>query len=64
MAREAEFMSPEGLADYLGLPVRTVYSWRHRGSGPRGIKVGRHVRYRRTDVDDWLEKLADQEPAA
>jgi excisionase family DNA binding protein len=39
--------SPQQLADYLGVPLATVYRWRYEGTGPRGIKVGKHVRYRR-----------------
>lgn len=57
-----QFLSPEGLADYLGLPVGTIYQWRHKGTGPRGIKVGKHVRYRRSDVERWLD--AQPQPAA
>ncbi len=25
------FLSPEDLADYLGVPVATVYGWRYKG---------------------------------
>ncbi len=35
-----EFMDPEGLAGYLGIPVASVYGWRYRGVGPHAIKVG------------------------
>lgn len=60
-----DFLSPQGLADYLGVPVSTVYGWRHRHEGPRGLRVGRHVRYRRSDVEAWLEAQADRPlPAA
>ncbi len=59
----SEFFSPQGLADYLDVPVRSVYSWRARGEGPKGFRVGRHVRFRRSDVARWLEGQADQ-PAA
>lgn len=59
-----EFLSPEGLAEYLGLPVGTIYQWRHKGTGPRGIKVGKHVRYRRGDVERWIEAQAEPKPAA
>ncbi len=52
------FVSPEGLANYLDVPVRTVYSWRHKGEGPKGSRVGRHVRYRLSDVDSWLDQQA------
>ncbi len=52
-------LSPQQLADYLAVPLATVYRWRHESSGPRGIKVGKHVRYRRGDVEAWLEALTD-----
>lgn len=58
-----EFFSPDELADFLGIPVKSVYQWRHRGTGPVGIKVGRHVRYRRRDVDAWLDAQADSRTA-
>jgi len=43
------------LAEYLDVPLRTVYAWQSKGGGPRFHKVGRHVRYRLSDVDAWLE---------
>jgi excisionase family DNA binding protein len=52
-------LSPQQLADYLGVPVATVYRWRYESTGPRGIKVGKHVRYRRRDVEAWLEERTD-----
>jgi hypothetical protein len=33
-------LSPQQLADYLGVPLASVYRWRYEGTGPRGIKVG------------------------
>lgn len=64
MAAKTEFLSPDDLAEELRVPVRTIYAWRYRGEGPRGIKIGRHVRYRRDDVEAWLAAQADPEPAA
>lgn len=54
-----EFLDPQGLADYFGIPVRTVYSWRYRKEGPPAYRVGRHVRYRRSEVETWLAAQAD-----
>lgn len=59
-----EIMDPQGVADYLRVPVETLYAWRHKGTGPKASKVGRHLRYRRADVDRWLEERADPQPAA
>jgi excisionase family DNA binding protein len=39
----------------LGIPVHTLYRWRHKGDGPVGYRVGRHVRYRREAVEASLE---------
>ena len=43
------------LAEYLGVPVTTLYQWRYRREGPLGFRVGRHVRYRWTEVTEWIE---------
>lgn len=48
------------LSEMLGVPVATLYGWRHRGEGPPGYRVGRHVRYRRSTVEEWLAGQADQ----
>ena len=48
----------------LGVPIDTLYGWRHRGEGPRGYRVGRHVRYRRSSVEAWLEEQADRRNSA
>jgi excisionase family DNA binding protein len=52
------------LSEMLGVPVATLYGWRHRGEGPVGYRVGRHVRYRRSAVEAWLESQADQRDGA
>ncbi len=59
---DQRLLSPQDLADQLGIPLPTVYKWRYGGTGPRSIKVGRHIRYRQSDVDAWLEQHAS--PAA
>lgn len=54
MTNTDEWLSPQELADIFRIPVRTVYGWRYRGEGPRGLKIGRHVRYRASDIEAWL----------
>ena len=48
------WLSPEDLAAELGVPLRSVYVWNYKGEGPAGAKIGRHVRYSRKAVDEWL----------
>ena len=45
------------VADLLQVPPQTLYGWRTRGDGPPGLKVGRHLRYRRDDLMRWLSDL-------
>ena len=55
MKRLDELLSPQDLADYLDVPLNTIYRWRHRGGGPTAFRVGKHLRYRRNDVEQWIE---------
>lgn len=41
------------VANRLGVSRFTVRSWRLKGIGPRFLKMGRAVRYRPQDVDDY-----------
>ncbi len=56
MVGQDRLLSVQELATYLGLPVATLYAWRYRGEGPPGFRVGRHVRYRWSDVITWIEQ--------
>lgn len=47
------------LAEYLGVPVKTIYEWRQTGRGPVGIRIGRHLKFRLTDVQTWVEGQRD-----
>ena len=42
-------------AEVTGLAVPTLNKLRVYGGGPRFCKLGRSVRYRRTDLDEWLD---------
>ncbi len=49
-------LSVEDLAAYLDIPVATIYAWRYRRQGPPGFRVGRHLRFRREDVERWISE--------
>lgn len=53
---ESDLLSPDELAAYLKVPVKTIYNWRSEGKGPRGIRVGRHVRFRQAEIEAWLDR--------
>jgi excisionase family DNA binding protein len=48
-------------AAYLGIAKSTLYTWRTRrpGFGPRAVKAGGALRYRRSDLDAWIEAHAE-----
>ena len=46
------------VADMLGLSVATLRAWRHRGKGPRFLRLGRSVRYLPADVADFVRASA------
>jgi excisionase family DNA binding protein len=48
-------MTTAELLAYLQVPKATLYSWRREGKGPRAFTIGKHLRFRRNDVDAWLE---------
>ncbi|GIJ22382.1 helix-turn-helix transcriptional regulator [Micromonospora lutea] len=50
--------SVRDVSAFLGIPVGTLYQWRHRRIGPRASRVGRHLRYHPADVRAWLDQKA------
>jgi excisionase family DNA binding protein len=53
-------MTTQEVSSYLGVPVGTLYQWRLRGEGPRAVRVGRHLRFRFTDLNRWIDQHADE----
>ncbi|WP_440996270.1 helix-turn-helix domain-containing protein [Arhodomonas sp. SL1] len=48
-------MTPSEAADYLRVSVRTLTRWRHERVGPRWAYVGHQIRYRRADLDAYVD---------
>ncbi|MCW2769988.1 MAG: Transcriptional repressor, dcmR family [Aeromicrobium sp.] len=51
-----ELLSLTEAAALLRAPVATLRYWRYLGTGPRSLRVGRAVRYWRSDVVGWLHE--------
>lgn len=50
------YLTPDDLVELFDLPsVETVYQWRRKRIGPRGFRVGRHLRYDPDDVRAWVK---------
>ncbi|WP_181951993.1 helix-turn-helix transcriptional regulator [Pseudovibrio ascidiaceicola] len=52
---ENALITEAAAADYLGISIRTIQAWRVRGGGPIFVKMGKTVRYRSSDIQNWIE---------
>ncbi len=55
-------LSIETLAEYVGVPVVTIYRWRTEGKGPCAVRIGRHLKFSLSDVRAWLQTVRESEP--
>lgn len=68
MPLDDPLLTPESAGRYLGgdekpIPLTTLAWWRHVGKGPRYLKSGRAVRYRRSWLDTYLA-AGERDPEA
>ncbi len=61
---DESFLTTEEVLEYLSVNLRTVYRLIKAGSIP-AVRVGRQWRFRKRDLDTWLEsqRLAEPKPA-
>lgn len=51
-----DLLTPEELADYLKISLRTIEGWRLSKKGPPHVPMGKHVRYRADHLAQWLNQ--------
>lgn len=56
-----ELWDIDQVADYLGVPKQTIYTWRTTGYGPRGFRVGKHLRWHAATVIQWTLGLESEQ---
>jgi len=52
-----QLLTQREFADILHVDERTVRTWRHEGLVPKPVQLGRVLRWRRRDVEQWIEGL-------
>lgn len=57
-------MSVEEVAVALDVTPHTLYIWRADGRGPKFVKLGRTVFYRRADVQEWIDSNVVEKEAS
>ena len=55
MNEKSPFLNRVEAAKYLNLKKHTLEAWAVRGGGPPFLKFGRAVRYRKTDLEKYVE---------
>jgi excisionase family DNA binding protein len=53
---QQEWFSVEDLAEWLGVEKFTVYWLNSHGQAPPRYRIGRELRYRRSEVEQWLKE--------
>lgn len=54
---DEKLMNDTQVAKYLNISVAGVRRWRTLHKGPKFLKIGAAVRYRRRDVEVWLDSV-------
>lgn len=52
------YLTPREAAAYLRTSPSTLAKRRLQGNGPCFVRLGRAVRYRQADLDDWMNGSA------
>jgi predicted DNA-binding transcriptional regulator AlpA len=49
-------LGPRSVSEALDISEATLRHWRAVGRGPAFLRVGRHIRYRSSAIEAWLEE--------
>ena len=55
MTEGSDLLTTPQAAAMLGRNPQVLADWRHQKRGPRYIKIEKAVRYRRSDIEQYLE---------
>lgn len=50
----AVLLTPKEVAEYLGTTTAALSQLRYLSRGPRYVKAGRNIRYRLSDIEDYI----------
>ena len=55
MAENRTYLTPKEVGEIFGLKVGTLSQWRNKGIGPDYFKLGKAVRYKREEIEKFIE---------
>ena len=62
LQNKEKYLTLDDISKYLQLPKATLYKYTSRNTTRlrlRGVRIGRTLRFRTTDVDEWLKELKE-----
>lgn len=57
LPRQPEMLTEKQVAEYLNMSVSLLRKWRMFRKGPNFVRIGRAVRYKRCDIEMWMDSL-------
>jgi excisionase family DNA binding protein len=54
-ASSTSMLTPDDVAELLQVSRFTLENWRFEGTGPDWFRIGRRIRYRKSDLDAWVD---------
>lgn len=52
----SSLMTLPEMCEELGITEATAYYWRQIGKGPKGARLGKSLRYKRSEVEAWIDE--------
>lgn len=49
-------LDPDKAGLYVGVSKATLRAWKRKGIGPAYFRAGKLIRYRRSDLDAWIDR--------
>jgi predicted DNA-binding transcriptional regulator AlpA len=53
-----EMLNERQVAEFLNVSVKSLQGWRLFRKGPKFVKIGRAVRYKRRDLETWVDSCS------
>lgn len=50
-----KLLNVDEVSNYLNIPKGTLANWRAKGYGPEFLKIGRHIFYRESDLEKFID---------
>ncbi|MDO4628296.1 MAG: helix-turn-helix domain-containing protein [Planctomycetia bacterium] len=57
--KQCELMTNKEVQEWLKISKRTLENWSLKEGFPKKLKMENSVRYRRSDIQDWINRTID-----